>query len=102
MAVPSPGSDEAVVRVVGVGVGDGQVMMVLREVIGWCRGALALWLCVLVLTPTVVTANQIKGLDDAILFRLNWAGGDAGLLVSACVCLRSSDCLNVYYYLTCL
>lgn len=46
------------------------------------RGPLRLLLCVAALAPTVLAANQIKGLDDAILFRLNWGGGDAGLLVS--------------------
>lgn len=46
------------------------------------RGPLRLLLCVAALAPTVLAANQIKGLDDAILFRLNWGGGDAGLLDS--------------------
>lgn len=46
------------------------------------RGVLRLLLCVAALAPTVLAANQIKGLDDAILFRLNWGGGGAsGLLV---------------------
>lgn len=48
------------------------------------RGALRLLLCVAALAPSVLAANQIKGLDDAILFRLNWggAGGGGGLLVT--------------------
>lgn len=53
-----------------------------RAWLATARGSLRLLLCVAALAPTVLAANQIKGLDDAIMFRLNWAGGDSGLLDS--------------------
>ncbi|MPC32176.1 hypothetical protein E2C01_025482 [Portunus trituberculatus] len=53
-----------------------------RAWLAMARGPFRLLLCVAALAPTILAANQIKGLDDAILFRLNWGGGDAGLLVS--------------------
>ncbi|XP_042242471.1 endoplasmic reticulum lectin 1-like [Homarus americanus] len=37
----------------------------------------------LLYSPLILTANQIKGLDDAILFRVNWPGAESdGLLES--------------------
>ncbi|KAK3872509.1 hypothetical protein Pcinc_022406 [Petrolisthes cinctipes] len=35
-----------------------------------------------VFTVRILAANQIKGLDDAILFRINWAGSHSNLLDS--------------------